>query len=107
MKKLSHHKIKKEKWASFPKKAQLLNIAAELSRIYHGEIFGRQEEKNLRQTYERALELIDLTVQDPKWKGFKDLYQLREAISALYLKKSDPVIVRFFYNWLLKLSESN
>lgn len=104
--KLLHHKITQEKWNAFSKDKQLLNIAAELCRIYQGELYKNVTKDNIKNSYERALELIDLTVQDPKWHGFHELYELRDSLATLYLGKTNPIIVKFFYTWLMNLSEN-
>ena len=106
MTKTFHYKIDREKWESFSKKEQLLNIASELCRIYRGELEEKDNLEMTKDSYERGLELIDFTLNDPKWKDCSELYQLRDSISALYLGKTNPVIVKFFYNWLVNLSEN-
>lgn len=104
--KLLHHKIKPEKWQKFSKKKQILNIAAEFCRIYQAELYKNVSPENIKHSYERALELIDLTLQDPKWHGCSELYQLRDSLAALYIGKTDPAIVKFFYTWLLNFSQN-
>jgi hypothetical protein len=104
--KLLHHKIKPEEWVKFSKKRQILNIAAELCRIQQGELYQNVGPGDIKNAYERALELIDLTLQDPKWQGFHQLYELRDCIATLYLGKTNPVIVKFFYTWLMNLSKN-
>lgn len=103
--KLLHHKIDDKKWQSFSKKQQILNIASEICRIYQKELRENKRSEQTKAAYERALELIDLTLCDPKWRGCKELYQLRDSIAALYIGKTHPAIGKFFYTWLINLSE--
>lgn len=104
--KLLRHKIEKEKWQAFSKKEQLLNIASEISRIYHQELQEKERSEQTMTAYERALELVDLTLQDPKWHGCSELFQLRDAICALYIGKTHPAIGKFFYTWLVNFSQN-
>lgn len=104
--KLLHHKIEEEKWFSFSKKDQLLNIAAEVSRFYHQQLQENGLNDKAKMAAERGFELIDLTLRDPKWRGGHELYQLRDALAALYVGKADPAIAKFFYTWLINFSEN-
>lgn len=103
--KLLHHKDI-ARWHLFSKKEQILNIASELSRIHHGEARGEAPDI-VQKAYERCLELIDMTVADPKWQGETGkLLQLRDAIAALYTKKVAAEIPRLLYNLLLEKAEN-
>lgn len=98
--------ITQEAWNDLSKKEQALNIATELRHIYKGELYQNVAPTDIKKFYERALELIDLTLQDPKWRGYHQLYKLRDALASLYLGEPQPVIVSFFYNWLINLSQN-
>jgi len=98
--------VTKETWSQFSKKEQILDIAAEFRRIYKGELYRNVAPKDIKKYYERALELIDLTLHDPKWRGHHELYQLRDSLAALYLGEPQPAIVNFFYSWLINLSQN-
>ncbi|MCM8795903.1 MAG: hypothetical protein NC928_04395 [Candidatus Omnitrophica bacterium] len=99
-----HKTITKEKWAGFSLKEQILMIGSEILRAKNW-----LEHKDIETTlicYERAMELIDLTVTqgDLSLKIRKLLLQLREAIGFLYLKESgDPSLCQIFYNELISL----
>lgn len=52
----------------------------------------------MRQCDERALELVDLTLEDPKWaKGIRELCRFRELLAGRYQENS----MDFQYNPLL------
>ena len=103
--KLRHYKITQEKWNDFSKDKQILNIATELCRIYQAELHQNISRCDIKNTHERALELIDLTLHDQKWRRFHQLYELRDSIATLYLGRTNPIIVKFFYTWLMNLSK--
>lgn len=97
---MRHHKdLTLEKWASFPRKAQILNIGAEVSRAQNWRELNDREKAE--ECIERALELLDLTLQDKRW-GDKlgDLLRIREGLGALYDPGSAPIIHKFFLDWL-------
>lgn len=76
--------ISRERWISFDRRFQLLNITAELVRAETAERDGARD--HVRTAIENALALVDLTVNDPKWRS--DLPQLlgfREEVARQYV----------------------
>lgn len=101
---LSHHKhLDPVRWNSFPKGQQLLMIASELSRA--GKWIERHDVFAVQQCDERAFELIDLTLEDPKWKGgIRELCRFRELLAERYHSQSiDAQYNRLLYRILLQL----
>lgn len=92
-----HHKhLEPVKWYSFPKPQQLLMIASELARA--GKWMERNDPVAVQQCDERALELIDLTLEDPKWSGkTRELCRFRELLAERYQMR----LMDFHYNRLL------
>ena len=75
-----------DRWRALGFEQQLLHIGAELGRLAHGA--GRQDTELVRQSAERALELLDLTVATAAgWRPmrFKELLRLREILAGFYL----------------------
>lgn len=67
MKAISTHKeLALGRWSELPFLEQLANIGSEVSRAqnWHG-----KDEKIFWNTVSRALELFDLTISDPRWRG--------------------------------------
>ena len=97
------YKVDHSKWHNFPAAAQLQNIAAELSRAAHAGLFNI-EEKRVQEisAYERALALIDASIADPQWKEKRRLYELRDAVAALYVGHGDPALSRFICSELVQ-----
>lgn len=55
------------RWQNFSKHDQLLHIGAEILRAAG---YQKQNQEKFRFFLARAIELIELTDQDPKWKNF-------------------------------------
>ncbi len=81
-----------KRWENFNKRQQFLIIATEFTRAKNWQ--DKDQEKFLL-AIERALELIDLTFQDPEWKkDFYMLLKLREEVAKFYaLKRTDDISI--------------
>ena len=98
-----HKNLTQERWNGFNKKEQILNIASELLRSKKWTEKGNNE--HLKNSLDRALELIDLTINDrKKWQkgSLKELLRLREILSEFYIKENKPFqdIVMLLKNFL-------
>ncbi len=99
-----HKNLTSEKWSKLSKKDQILNIAAELSRATHW--LEKDDFESAKDCYERAFELVDLTLDDNRWKGNRrELARFREVLASFYIRKTPPSICRFFDNWLIGFSQ--
>ncbi len=68
------------RWEKFSERDQLGHIAAEVFRAR-----GAKDVKLYRALLERALVLIDLTLEDPKWKdNALMLLRLRDEVAKTY-----------------------
>lgn len=80
-----HKNLTLEKWQRYKKSQQILSIAAEFNRAKN--IISWGDIKKVKQCYERAYELLYLTIADPRWKnGLKELLRFKEIMGELYLK---------------------
>lgn len=97
-----HEGLAQGRWSAFSTMEQLANIGSEISRAF------RWHEKNKREhavnAVYRALELIDLTVADPKWKyRLKELLRTREVLCDYFFGEDqydlDPKMMEkeFYY----------
>jgi hypothetical protein len=78
-----HKSLSLEKWSAYPKMQQILLISNELNRAKNWIIKMQNNEAN--NAYERAFELIDLTIADIKWKNTSvELLRLKETLAELY-----------------------
>lgn len=92
-----------EKWQSFPREKQILNIASEFSRTKFWLLKG--EERQALNCLDRIFELLDLTINDPNWqkKGLREMLRLREVLSQFYIenKKDLNQFLKIFKTLLL------
>lgn len=99
---MQHHKtLTSEKWVQYPIHKQMLMIGSEFSRILH--LKHREDQKRC---IERAYELIDLTLADPKWRGrAKELLRLREVLGAEYTEQVDLCKIEQYYRYCLDFAK--
>ena len=85
------------RWNDFSKREQLLTIGAEFMRA---NVWQQKSRQNFSLALERALELIDLTISDEKWKdNLSMLFVLRGIVAEFYIFKRQEDI-SFLYNAL-------
>ena len=85
------------RWKNFTKKQQLLTIGAEFIRAKN---WQKKDQEKFLSALERALELIDLTLSDPKWKNnLQMILVLREEVAKFYVLKQTADI-SLLYNAL-------
>lgn len=72
-----------ERWKTFSIRDQMGHIASEILRAD----LIREKDKNIYlQMIERAINLVDLTLNDEKWRGnFLQLFILRDELAKTYL----------------------
>lgn len=76
----SNKTIRPERWRAVPRFQQLGHIGSELSRARSWE--RQQDTASRDQALCRALDLLDETLDDPRWaRRRKELARLREAVS--------------------------
>jgi len=82
-----HKNLTTDRWQRFSKSQQILMITTELNRAQTWIEKNQNYETN--QCYERAFELFDLTIADPKWQsGLKELLRARDILAELYLQNT-------------------
>ena len=98
-----HSSIAPERWARFDQGQQILQIGAEMQRAL--KFLRTERSAQLRACYERALALVDLTVQvqeNPHLR--RELLLWRGVIAGLHLRSEpDPVVHRQALRVLLRL----
>ncbi|MBI1934462.1 hypothetical protein HYS30_02230 [Candidatus Peregrinibacteria bacterium] len=74
-----HTELAGGRWRTFSLAMQLANVGSEVGRACSASAAG--EEKKKERCLDRALELLDLTIADPKHrKRLKEICRLREVI---------------------------
>ena len=91
-----------ERWSSFAFDRQILMIGCEFSRVSNAPLSGAQDA--IRESYERAFELLDLCTYDPKWRPrMRELLRFREHLGELYLQHPpDMDLHRNMYRMLMQ-----
>ena len=79
--KIQHKDLASGRWHTFSLMEQMGNVGSEV----HRALVWREKDKNAyQQAADRALELMDLVLQDPRWREIpgrlKELARAREAI---------------------------
>lgn len=81
---MKHHTdLTQERWNKFSLFMQLANVGCDVSRAIR---WGDKGNKEYSQAaVERAMELLDLTITDPKHKGrLRELLRVREALKDFF-----------------------
>ena len=99
-----HKNLTLKKWCNYSKGQQILMIANELNRAQNW--LQKEENFEVNQCYERAFELLDLTLEDKKWhKGIKEILRFREMLAELYVtKEKDKISNKKAYDILITLT---
>jgi hypothetical protein len=98
-----HKSMDAAKWNGYPVERQILMIGSEFARAKN--LLRDNVPGEVQQCYERAFELLDLCVMDPKWRPrSKELLRFREMLGELYLQgtQDDPrfmMMYRTLMNW--------
>jgi len=94
-----HKNLTEEKWRVFGKTKQLLMIANELNRAKNWIV--KEDFEEVKHCYERAFELLDLTVSVSMSRNLiRELLRFREMLALQYIDKKMSVK---FNNDLLKI----
>jgi len=85
MKPLIHKELADGRWNAFSISEQLGNVGSEFERAARA--FERGDRDRFESAFERMLELLDLTVEDPKWRTgtrLRELLRLREEVCDVF-----------------------
>jgi hypothetical protein len=75
----AHKTLSHAKWESMGLSAQLANIGSEVGRIIHWQ--NARDAEQTGKALERALELVDLTLEDKRWRTrWSEIARMREAL---------------------------
>lgn len=77
-----HTNLANGRWFKLTLCEQMANIGSEVHRLILSQ--GRDQAK-FDSAFDRTLELIDLTLADPRWKkGYKEIARVREILCDIY-----------------------
>ncbi len=79
---LQHQELAAGRWRELSLAEQLANVGSEVGRARR---WQGEDQKLFQGAFARALELLDLTITDPRWFGrLKELTRVRELICDAY-----------------------
>ena len=77
---IQHRELAAGRWKTFSFAEQMAHVGSEIERAIAWEAKGRQDFS--RRAFERALELLDLTIEDTKTRArLRELLRVREALA--------------------------
>jgi hypothetical protein len=75
---LQHTSLAAGRWHTLPLAEQLANVGSDVARVRRWE---KRDPELCEKAFERALELLDLTISDSRWRGRrKELTRVRELL---------------------------
>jgi len=85
-----HARLSAETWAAHPLEERIAMVQNEISRARHAQETGYYG--SVRLALERALELLDLTIETSiREPGLRDLLRWRDRIARAYLFPEDKI----------------
>ena len=83
--KVYHPEMAAGRWQTFSLAEQLGNVGSEISRAIN---WKEKNKKFYQDSMERAFELLDLTTQDPRWRGprLRELLRVRELLADAFFE---------------------
>lgn len=73
-----HQDLANGRWFTLTLSEQMGNIGSEIHRLV---LSQKHDQSRFDSAFDRALELIDLTLSDPRWlKGYKEIARVREVL---------------------------
>lgn len=77
-----HRDLAAGRWQTLSLAEQLGNVGSEVGRVAR---WQDQDQRRSGNAFERAVELLDLTISDPRWRGrLRELTRLRECLGDAY-----------------------
>lgn len=83
---LIHKTLADGRWFTFSIEEQLANVGSEVERAISWHKRGDHE--RFEKAFDRMLELLDLTIADPRWRNtprLKELVRLREVLCDVFV----------------------
>ncbi|MDO9230942.1 MAG: hypothetical protein Q7U36_00465 [bacterium] len=100
---MQHTDLTNNRWQEFSFFEQMANVGSEVERAIKWK--NKENLEYSRMALERALELLDLTISDPKnKKGLKEILRVREALADYFAfsneyKSTDKSWQNYFYSF--------
>ncbi|MFZ2975601.1 MAG: hypothetical protein WA055_03180 [Candidatus Moraniibacteriota bacterium] len=100
---MQHTDLTNERWQNFSFFEQMANVGSEVERTIKWK--NKENLEYSRMAFERALELLDLTISDPKnKKRLKEILRVREVLADYFAfqneyKSTDKSWQNYFYSF--------
>jgi len=100
-----HKELSNGKWQKLSFLEQMANIGSEVERAINWK--NKKDEEYSRMAFERALELIDLTIADEKNRSrLREITRVREVLADYFVcgnnySSSDKSLKDYFYSFAL------
>ena len=96
-----HASLAAGRWRTMTLSEQLGNVGSEVYRTLRR--YEAREDAGFQLAFERALELLDLTIADPRWKtGRHELTRTREVVCDFFVGgnryRSEPKALRAYFD---------
>lgn len=87
---MRHPSLAAGRWFDFSLVQQMANVGSEVERSIRAREAGM--DRRFENAFERTMELFDLTVADPRWRGprLRELTRAREEFRALFFGDDGP-----------------
>ncbi len=101
---MQHASLTRARWAAFSLDQQVLMIGNEMNRA--GKLLAERDRERLRHSYERVLQLVDLTIEvDARRSLRREVLRWRDLIAALYAApEADPAAHAAAFRCLLRFT---
>jgi len=101
---VQHASLSRERWMAFSLDQQVLMIANEMNRA--SKLMSPVDRERLQSTYERVLQLTDLTIGVQRRRGLRrELLRWRDLVAELYVAgSSDAATHRAVFRCLLRFT---
>ncbi|MDP2642695.1 MAG: hypothetical protein Q8P62_02535 [Candidatus Peregrinibacteria bacterium] len=84
--KTTHTDLANGRWFTMSLSEQMGNTGSEIHRLV---LSQNKDQARFDSAFDRALELIDLTLADPRWKkGYKEIARVREVLCDIFFGKN-------------------
>jgi len=95
-KKVIHKELASGRWFNFSLMEQLANVGSDVERAIQWK--KRNHDEYSQQAFDRALELLDLTIQDQKNKGrLKEILRVREMFVNYFMYDNEYSFTEEFW----------
>lgn len=102
-----HPSLVAGRWQTLSLAEQLGNVGSEVFRAIR---WHNKEQASFQNAFERALELMDLTIADPRWRKRRELTRIREVMCDFFVGgntfRTDQTLLQQYFDQFVVLSRN-